>query len=245
MKGRVGVIARGPPLRQQAVFHACPLDQAALRRSEPAAVSTSAVMSSIAFARLMPFVVSECQVGKARAWRSAARRSVASGRGGGGRQRGFRQRLRARAQRGDSVVGELDELGVAEDVAQHWFSALVVGVELVEGSRQPLLWVADRAPGAEVRPGVGCEVMRRARLEQVSFGGEVAVEGAAFHACPLGNGAQGRAGWPDRSMQLDGRLGDPQMRFGHLLGALLQLVLALGQVFATHHSVTNLDISLA
>ena len=42
----------------------------------------------------------------------------------------------------------VDELGVAEDVAEHRFGALVVGVELVERPREPLSRVADRAPGS-------------------------------------------------------------------------------------------------
>ena len=153
--------------------------------------------------------------------------------------------LEVRLQRGHGVAGEVDELGVAEDVAEHRLGALVVGVELVEGSLKPLLRIANRAPRAEIGPRVGGEVVGRAGREQVGLGGKVAVEGAALHARPLGDRAQRRAGRPDGSVQFDRRLGDPLVRLGHLLGALLQLVLALGLSFATHHRVANLDRSRA
>ena len=60
-------------------------------------------------------------------------------------------------QRGHGVAGEVEELGVAQDVAQHRLGALVVGVELVEGALESLLRIADRAPGVEVGPRVGGE----------------------------------------------------------------------------------------
>ena len=40
-----------------------------------------------------------------------------------------------------------DELGVAEDVAEHRLGALVVGIQRVECVLETLLRVADRAPG--------------------------------------------------------------------------------------------------
>ena len=64
-------------------------------------------------------------------------------------------------QRGHGVAGELDELGVAEHVAEHRRRALVVGVELVERSREPLLRIADRPPAGEIGPRVGGEVVGR------------------------------------------------------------------------------------
>ena len=50
-------------------------------------------------------------------------------------------------QRCHGAAGEVDELGIAEDVAEHRLGALVVGVELVEGSREPLVRVAIAVAG--------------------------------------------------------------------------------------------------
>ena len=144
---------------------------------------------------------------------------------------------------GRGVAGERDELGVAEDVAEHRLGALVVRVELVEGVPESLLWIANRTPGTEIGPRIGGEVVGRARGEQVGLGREVAVQGAALDAGALGNRAHGRAGRPDAPVQLDRRLGDPQVRLGNLFGSLLQLVLALGWNFMTHCCVANLDRS--
>ena len=57
-------------------------------------------------------------------------------------------------ERNDRRPEGVDELGVAQDVAEHRFGALVVGVELRQCVRQPLLRVADRTPGREVGPRV-------------------------------------------------------------------------------------------
>ena len=64
-----------------------------------------------------------------------------------------------RVQRGHGVAGEVDVLGVAEHVAEHRLGALVVGVELVEGSLESLLRIANRAPAVEIGPRVGGEVV--------------------------------------------------------------------------------------
>jgi hypothetical protein len=40
----------------------------------------------------------------------------------------------------------LDELGVAEDLAEHRLGALVVGVQLAKGVLESLVRVANRAP---------------------------------------------------------------------------------------------------
>jgi hypothetical protein len=149
----------------------------------------------------------------------------------------LRDLVEVRVQRGHGVAGGVDELGVAEHVAEHRRGALVVGVELVEGSRESLLRIANRAPAGEIGPRVGGEVVARARREEVGLGGEVAIERAALHARAIGDGAHRRAGRPDGPVQLDRRLGDPQVRLRHVLGALLQLVSAL---FATHDRVVNL-----
>ena len=57
--------------------------------------------------------------------------------------------LEVRVQGGDRVASEADELGVAQDVAEHRLGALVVGVELVEGSLESL--AADRGSRASPR----------------------------------------------------------------------------------------------
>jgi polyketide cyclase/dehydrase/lipid transport protein len=62
-------------------------------------------------------------------------------------------------QGGHGVAGEVDELGIAEHVAAHRLGALVVGVELVEGSLESLLRTANRAPVAEVGKRVRGEVV--------------------------------------------------------------------------------------
>ena len=114
-------------------------------------------------------------------------------------------------------------------LAEHRRGALVIGVELVEGSREPLPRVADRAPRVEIGQRVGARSSGvEHAVEQVGLGREVAVERAALDARPLGDRAQRRARRPDGAVQLDRRLGDPQVRLGHVRGALLQLVLALG-----------------
>ena len=61
-----------------------------------------------------------------------------------------------RVQRVNGVAGEVDELGVAEDVAEHRFGALVVGVQLVEGSLEPR--VGSRIARHESRSGQGLAV---------------------------------------------------------------------------------------
>jgi len=60
-------------------------------------------------------------------------------------------------QRGHGIAGDVDELGVAEHVAEHRLGVLVVGVELVERSLESLLGIANRAP--VVWPRVGREVV--------------------------------------------------------------------------------------
>jgi hypothetical protein len=64
-----------------------------------------------------------------------------------------------RVQRGDGIAGGVHEFGVAEHVAEHRLGALVVGVELVEGSLESLAGIANRAPAAEIGPRVGGEVV--------------------------------------------------------------------------------------
>jgi len=67
--------------------------------------------------------------------------------------------LEVRVQWGHGVAGEVDELGVAERVAEHGLGALVVGVELVKGSLESQLRIADRAPAGGIGPRVGSEVV--------------------------------------------------------------------------------------
>ena len=75
------------------------------------------------------------------------------------------------AQRRHGVAGGVDELGVAEHVAQHRLGALVVRVELVKRPLKPLPRIVHRAPAAEIGPRVGGEVVCRASREKVALGG--------------------------------------------------------------------------
>src|SRR5262249_32795491 len=71
----------------------------------------------------------------------------------------------------------------------------------------------------------------------------VPVQRVTLAARALGDRAHRRAGRPDRAVQLDGGLGDPPPRLGHLLCPLLQLVFALRRAFATHDCASNIDRS--
>ena len=145
---------------------------------------------------------SERQVEKSTAWRSAPRTSCRRRpRTGRPTSRTSAASSRNACSGADGVAGEVDELGVAQDVAEHRLGALVVGVELVEGALEALARIADRAPAVEVGPRVGGEVVGRAGREQVGLGREVPVQRAALHAGPLGDRAQRRAGRPDGSVQ--------------------------------------------
>ena len=117
-------------------------------------------MSFTASDRPMPLVESERQVGKARAWRSAPASELspaAADRTADDEDLGGF--VEVGVQRGHGVAGGVDEFGVAEHVAQHRLGALVVGVELVKGSLESLLRIANRAPVAEIGPRVGGEVV--------------------------------------------------------------------------------------
>ena len=141
-------------------------------------------------------------------------------------------------ERGPDCV---DELEVAEDIAPHRFGALVVGVQVIQCAFESLARVADHAPRPLVGQGMRGGEVRRARAEQIRLGGEVAIDGVALDACPLGDGAECRARRTDRSVQLDSGLGDPEPCGDHLGGALLELVLTLGFFFVGHHCAINID----
>ena len=105
-------------------------------------------MSFTASDRPMPLAESERQVENARAWRNApAMSALVRGPAAGGEDLGGL--LEVRVQRRHGVAGEVDELGVAQHVAEHRLGALVVGVELVEGSLESL--AADRESRASRR----------------------------------------------------------------------------------------------
>ena len=188
--------------------------------------------------------VSERHVWKSTAWRSAASRT-----------RRLRPRVRQPTAQDRGRLGQIGRSGtrrartastsssVAEDVATSARCARSRRRGRPARARAARCGSPIARHGLEVGPGDGRDVVRRARAEQVGLGGEVAIDGVALDACPLGDRAERRAGRTDRPVQLDGRLGDPQPRRGHLGGALLQLVLALGFVFVGHHCAINIDRS--
>ena len=200
------------------------------------AASTSAQMSVAAADRPTPMAVSDCQVENATpgAGRLDERPVAATG------DEDRDGLAEERVERRHGVARVVDELGVAQGVGEHRARPLVVGVELVERVRQPLpgsriarqssrsgnglaaKWWAEHASNRSASEGKWRYSVRRSTPARLATALSVV-----------------RAGPTDRCIYR--RLGDPQVRLGHLGGSLLELVLALGRTFATHDCVANID----
>jgi hypothetical protein len=83
-------------------------------------------------------------------------------------------------------------------------------VELLEGRLQPLIGIVDRRPGGRIGQWVLRHPVRRAGIEQSLLVGEVAVDGRPLDAGAIGDRADRGSRGPDRPVEVDRGLGDPQ-----------------------------------
>jgi len=128
------------------------------------------------------------------------------------------------AEAGEELGQDRHRRLVAQDVVEHQPCAGVVGIELGKGGLEAFVRVDDRRPGHRVWRLVLALPVDRAGDDEGGFVLEVAVDGGAADARPLGHGDDRRLGGADGCMELDRSLEDPLPRLRLRFGALLLLV---------------------